>query len=453
MKTLVAAARDAVRSTLWPIPALAVIVALAVGMLLPLVDRVADDSLSDLWGRLLFDGDAGAASTVLSSVASSLITVTSLTFSLTVVTLQLASSQFSPRLLRTFTRDLFVQGTLALFLATFTYSLTVLRGVRQGGDKGDPVVPRMAVSLSYVLAVASVLALVAFLAHLARQIRVETMLRDVHRDADGAMRGFLDPLDEADDGPPPPAGPADAGLLLAPSSGFLIRIDQDRLLSCAVEANAVIEVDAHPGSFLVPGVPIGRAWTASGGRLDPDTADRLLPAAAGCLHTGIERTVTQDVGYGLRQLTDVVNKALSPGINDPTTAVHALGHVSVLLCDLADRRLGDVVLRDDRGHPRVLLHRPDLEALLEASLAQPRRYGAADPQVLGRLFRLLVELGWRARPADGPVVLRHLGRLHDVAAAGDFDAHERLAFADLEHEVRSAVALVARDGRPVTRAS
>ncbi len=137
---------------------------------------------------VLFGGDAGSASTVLDAVASSLITVTSLTFSLTVVTLQLASSQFSPRLLRTFTQDLFVQSTLALFLATFAYSLTVLRSVRSGDDGQEPFVPRISVTTSYVLAMVSVIALVLFLAHLARQIRVETMLHQVRRDASGTLR-------------------------------------------------------------------------------------------------------------------------------------------------------------------------------------------------------------------------------------------------------------------------
>ncbi len=115
------------------------------------------------------------------------------------------------------------------------------------------------------------------------------------------------------------------------------------------------------------------------------------------LRTGTERTAAQDVGFGLRQLTDVATKALSPGINDPTTAVHALGHVSALLGELADAELGPVESRGDDGS-RVVLHRPDLEHLVEMSLTQIRRYGAADPLVVARLYRLLAELSWRSRP-------------------------------------------------------
>jgi len=141
---------------------------------------------------VLFGGDADAVRSLLGAIASSLITVTALTFSLTVVTLQLASSQFSPRLLRTFTSDQFVQATLALFLATFTYALTVLRAVRSAGDSGQAeFFPKFAVTLAFLLAVASVLGLVLFLAHLTAQIRVETMLRNVHRDASRTMRAVL----------------------------------------------------------------------------------------------------------------------------------------------------------------------------------------------------------------------------------------------------------------------
>ena len=128
---------------------------------------------------------------MLAAIAGSLITVTSLTFSLTVVTLQLASSQFSPRLLRTFTRDRFVHATLALFLATFAYALTVLRTVRTADDDQPDVRPAGVGDSGVPLTLASVICLVLFLAHLAGKIRVETMLRDVHTDATATAQRVL----------------------------------------------------------------------------------------------------------------------------------------------------------------------------------------------------------------------------------------------------------------------
>ena len=139
---------DYVRSSLWPLPAFAIVVALAAAVTLTTIDRRVE-GLPDVYASLIFGGDAAAARSVLESVAGSVITVTALTFSLTVVTLQLASSQFSPRLLRMFTRDRVVQGTLSLFLGTFVFTLTVLRVVRSASDSGPEFVPRLSVTATY----------------------------------------------------------------------------------------------------------------------------------------------------------------------------------------------------------------------------------------------------------------------------------------------------------------
>lgn len=384
-------ARDTVRTQLWPLPLAGVSVAFILGLVLPSVDRHIDTSLPPWLAGVLFSGDPSAARTVLDAVSSSLITVTSLTFSLTVVTLQLASSQFSPRLLRTFTSDVFVQATLGLFLATFTYSLTVLRSVRTSADGQSAFVPRVSVTVSFVLALASVIGLVVFLAHLARQIRVETMLEEVHTDASATLRAVVDEPDRPDrgDGPAMPPRPGHATTMLARSSGFVVRIDEGELLGVTVDADIYVVLDRYPGASVVAGTPIGSMWSDTG-PIDPDRADRLTERISHALHVGMERTAVQDIGYGLRQLTDVANKALSPGINDPTTAVHALGHISALLGEIADRDPGPARLsRDDVV--RVELARPGFVELLDSSFTQPRRYGGADPQVAIRLFQLLEE--------------------------------------------------------------
>ena len=437
MMTWLATIRDTFKTQLWPIPTIAVVVALVVGFGLPELDSALNRHLSERVSGLLFGGDADAARSLLGAIASSLITVTALTFSLTVVTLQLASSQFSPRLLRTFTSDQFVQATLALFLATFTYALTVLRAVRSAGDSGQAeFVPKFAVSLAFLLAVASVLGLVLFLAHLTAQIRVETMLRNVHRDASRTMREVLPQRDDAEDHQPPgPRTPLDALQLLAHDDGFLTRIDQDDLLAVAVDEGALLSLDVSPGSFMVRGTPIGAAWPASGGRFDTEASDRVAAHVAGCLHTGFERIASQDVGYGLRQLADVANKALSPGINDPTTAIHALGHISSFLCDLTDHALGQQQLRDEDDRIRVTLHRPDFAAYVDLGISQPRRYGAADPQVMEKIFQVLLDLTHRAAPEQRPVIRDQLARLRGTVDAQTFDSAERTALAELGQRV------------------
>ena len=449
LKRAVQTVQDGVRTQLWPLPVLGVILAVAAGVLVPLLDVRLDTHLSGLLNTLIFNGDPGAARTVLSAVASSLITVTSLTFSLTVVTLQLASSQFSPRLLRTFTQDLFVQVTLAIFLATFTFSLTVLRSVRSPSEGGAVFVPRLSVTVAFLLALASVVALVLFLAHLTRQIRVETMLQRVYDDAASTMATNLTRHDDPDANRSTPERPAGGThVLMATSSGFLTSIDQDDLLDAATAADAVVAIERHPGSFVVKGTPLGHAWSRGGDLLGSDELDRLRKKVAATVNLGPERTAAQDVGYGLRQVTDIVNKALSPGINDPTTAIHGLGQTSALLSELTDYDLGPLVLHDDHDQPRIVLHRPGFPALLELAVSQPRSYGESDPQVLGRLYEVLTDLAWHSRPEHHQPVLDQLRRLDDTTSEQDLDDTETARLSHLSQDVRS---ILTRAGtRPAT---
>ena len=442
VSALLPSARDKVRSQLWPLPVLGVVVAVLAGVLIPELDTRLDDQLPRWFSAALFGGDAGAARTLLDAIASSLITVTSLTFSLTVVTLQLASSQFSPRLLRTFASDVFVQATLAIFLATFTYALTVLRAVRSGDDRGSDFVPRISVTVAFLLAIASVLGLVLFLAHLVRQIRVETMLRDVHQDAIVTVHKATRPIQNAEPSRQLPTAPTDADEVTGASSGFLTSIDGPGLCAAATEADAHLIIWSHPGSSVIEGVPIGVTWSAHG-PLAQDRLSRMQNSIARCIKVGHERTAAQDVSYGLRQLTDVANKALSPGINDPTTAIHALGHISALLCQLADRDLGPVTLCDGDGLVRVVLRRPGFADLLDVAISQPRRYGSSDAQVMARLFRLLEEVAWRSD--DVRSVSLQLDRLVTTVGRSDLDATE---VAELEQLRRRVEAVLARPSGP-----
>ncbi|MGW8062577.1 DUF2254 domain-containing protein [Streptomyces ziwulingensis] len=431
--------RDTLRAQLWPLPTLGVVLAVVAGVGLPRMDERFQHDIPPWLSDYLFGGNADAARSVLEAIAGSLVTVTALTFSLTVLTLQLASSQFSPRLLRTFTADRYVQTTLALFLATFTYALTVLRTVRTGEDGRGGFVPQVSVTVALLLTLAGVLGLVLFLSHLAREIRVETMMSSVHSAADRTIQRLL-PHEEDPPRGDPTAGihrsgllepPPNAVTLTAGTSGFLTSVDEEALLDAAVKADAVLLIDRDPGSSLVTGTPMGAAWPRTNEPFAPGTRARLTEAAAKAVTTGSERTDHQDVAFGLRQLTDIAAKALSPGVNDPTTAVHALSHSSALLCELTRRHLGPRLLLDDDQQVRVVLRRPNLEELLDLAVAQPMRYGAAEPAVLGRVAMLLRELAWTGTPAHLPPVHSVLTRLRATIDAQDFHPAERLRLTEL----------------------
>jgi uncharacterized membrane protein len=435
MNTRTAHWLDALRTQLWPLPVLAVALAVFLGVALPALDSAVDGELPDSVAVFLFSGGPEAARAVLQAIAGSLITVTSLTFSLTVVTLQLASSQFSPRLLRTFTSDRFVHGTLALFLAAFAFALTVLRSVREEGSGNTAFVPEISVTVAFALAIASVVGLVLFLAHLTREIRVETMLRRVNAETRETINRVF-PQERPARGPEPLPAP-DSFPILAASSGFLTSYDQSALLEAAKNAGAVVRIDREPGSSLVEGVPFATAWpVAPGASFSAEAREKLAKDINAAVATGFERTNVQDVGFGFRQFVDVAARALSPGINDPTTAVHVIGHLSALLCGLAERDPGPEHLVDDDGRARVVLALPRLQDLLSLAMDQPRHYGAADPAVAARLLQLLQELAWSDRKGRYRAeIADHLGRMRNAIGSARYSTPERKTLMDLADSV------------------
>ncbi|WP_226761434.1 DUF2254 domain-containing protein [Arthrobacter sp. SO3] len=417
---------DTLRTQLWPVPALAVILAVALGFVLPALDAAVDDGIPDGAAVFLFSGGPEAARSVLQAISGSLITVTSLTFSLTVVTLQLASSQFSPRLLRTFTADQFVHATLALFLSAFAFALTVLRSVRTESSGGTSFVPEISVTVAFVLAIASVMGLVLFLAHLTREIRVETMMRRVSAETRETIDRVF-PKDRSEAVPEDLLSQDKGTRIVCSKSGFLTSYDAGALVQAAVDNGALIRVDREPGSSLVDGVPFATVWPVSpGSPLTVEASSKLQAAANAAVTTGFERTNVQDVGFGFRQLVDVAARALSPGINDPTTAVHVLGHLSALLCRLTNRHPGPLQLTDDEGRVRVVLAMPALGDLLELVMAQPRLYGIADPAVAERLLELLQELSWcDSEGRYRAEILEQVARMREALNTGTYAPADR----------------------------
>jgi uncharacterized membrane protein len=387
--------RQAVTGALWPLPTAAILLAIGLGIGLPVLDEVLDSGHEPL--TLVFEGGPSAARGILSTIAGSVISVVTLLFSLTIVTLQLASSQYSPRLLQTFVRDRVVQVCLGTLLATFVYSLMVLRSVRSAdeSDEGSAFVPRLSVTVAFVFALASVAALVTFLAHQTRQLRVETMMRDVHAESTATIERLAAQLDgDSPDGPLPDV-PAHARPLCARASGFLVQTAEGPLLAELSGCGAVLRLDRRPGESVVFGTPLAWAWTDAPTAQPP--VDALEAALQRHVALSFERSPAADPSYGLRKLVDVAARALSPGINDPTTAVHALSHVSALMAQLSTRDTWHRQVAGDDGVRRLLLPSWDHAALLDLSLTQVRSYGRQDTTVVERLFALLAEVGWQAR--------------------------------------------------------
>ncbi len=377
------------RGALWPLPAAAVLVAVGLGVALPVLDAALEGPDGHPLA-FVFGGGPSAARGLLAAIAGSLISVTGLVFSLTVVTLQLASSQYSPRLLQTFATDRVVQATLAQLSATFVYALTVLRTVRSEGETEDETafVPRLGVTLGYLLALGSVVALLFFLGHLSRSLRVETMLRDVHQESVETLARERSP-----DAPRGPVHPPDGEpvAVLAGTSGFVTDVDEPRLVATAAEAGAVVVLVPRIGDPVVTGAPLAHVWGAGAAR-EPHLADAVRAA----VRLEFERSPGRDTTYSLRKVVDIAVRAISPGINDPTTAVHALSHASAILGDLLERAPRPRCSEDEAGTLRLVVPHWTADDVIALALEEPLQFASGQPAVLRRIAGVLREVAWRA---------------------------------------------------------
>ena len=331
----------------------------------------------------LWFGDVDAARGLLQTVSTAVMTATTLSFSLTVLALQLASQQFSPRLLHEFARDPVAKRVITVLTVTFVFSTTSLYGMR-----GDLPVPALSTAVSLVLGVVSLGAIVAFISHMAKILRVSTMMAIVHDDTTRAIEQFYpERRDRA--GTQWDVPDADKALVVhAARSGFVQRVDVDLLVREAEQCDVVVHVVVRAGDQIVRGTPVALAWRAGGERVD-DGGERVRDFVSDALILGFERTLDQDVAFGFRQLEDIAVKAMSPAINDPVTAANGVGHMGDLLVNLTGCRLGPTMHDDASGVPRALVPDRDFAYYLDLCCGQLRRFGSHEPTILMALLEML----------------------------------------------------------------
>jgi uncharacterized membrane protein len=365
------------QGALWVLPGLSVLLALVLGSALSAVDV----PLSSPLHRLVFQGTVDDARTLLIGIAGTMITVIALMLGLTVVALQLSSTQFSPRLLRNFLRDRQNQLVLSAFVASFAYSTAGLYTVGVSAGTRTTDFPRLAVTGAIVLLFVSLGALVFEVHHISHSMQVDEIMRKVE---DGTQRVVRQSLPYPTGGAPPPI-PRTAIPLRAARSGYVQTVHPEPLIAVAGELRVNAAVVPKVGDHVVSGTPIGWVWRADGA--EPD-GKSLHTAVHRSVRLGFERTLEQDAAFGIRQLVDIASKALSPAVNDPYTGVQAIDHLATVLASIARREQGPAVYQT-AGATTVTVPAHDFADYLELACAQIRRYGASEPTVGRSLIRLL----------------------------------------------------------------
>lgn len=415
--TRICAFWERLRASFWFLPS--VMAAAAVGLSVALVEIDAwlgVKAVRDV-GWLYTFGPEGARA-ILSAIASSMITVAGLTFSITMLTLQLASSQFGPRLLRNFMRDRGNQAVLGTFIATFVYCLLVLRTVR--GSEASSLVPHLAVAFGVLLALASIAVLIYFIHHVATSIRIETLLAQLAAETVAAIDRLYperigdDPL-RAENNNPEHRMPGDfengALPIRTMQSGYVQRVDGDALMRLAVEHDLIVRIEERPGCFVKEGDAMLSVYPRQG------VADEVAEELRDALVVGRERTPEHDLEFSIRRIVEIAQRALSPGVNDPTTAIYCIDRLGETLSRMTERDMPSPLRFDEKRRLRIVTEVASFEALAYPAFAAVARYGVADADVVEKLLGTM-DMLIRTAPPRASEAIRDLG-LDIRRASGD----------------------------------
>lgn len=405
---------DTLINSYWFLPSLMAVGA-GIGALVTLrFDSAGDtDWLQEIgW---FWSGGPDGARAVLSTIAGSVMTVVSIVFSITIAALAQTSSQFGPRVLRNFTSDWGNQFVLGAFIATFIYCLLVLRTVRSVEE--NQFVPYLSVNVGIALVMVTLGVLIYFIHHITQRIQVENVIAEIGHDFAAALPRLFpkeigQPADGAEVKPPTAEEWEAATIVPAPRNGYVQRVDDSKLMRLADAYDLLIKLEKRPGDFVIVDTPLLRV-------LAPAQADeRWHNRLQASFTIGANRTPYQDVGYSLQQAVEIAALALSPGVNEPFTAITCIDWLGTALRGILLHNHASPWRHNESGRLRVIAHPVTFGELTAAIFDQIRIYGSANPTVMMQLLQMIASLASHLQcDADRWVLIAHVHQIGRDAVA------------------------------------
>lgn len=406
---------ERLRNSYWFVPSLMLLGSALLAAVTVKIDEGFDPETVEWLGRVVYTGGPDGAREVLGTIASSMITVAGVVFSITIVTLQLASSQFGPRMLSNFMRDRGQQLTLGTFVSTFLYSLLVLRTVRTD----EPTeVPHLSVTVALLLAVAGLSVLIYFIHHVATTIQAPNLIAAISQELRRATDALFPDVEDVDK-----AGTTDRDLELpgdydtrsrripAESTGYVQVIDLERLVTIGRDHDLLIRLDTRAGRFVVDDTTFAQAYPAE------RVTDEVVHAIAAAVVAGSRRSSQDDIEFPIKQMVEIAVRALSPGINDPFTANTCVDQLSAGLCELAGREFPPPHVVDEDGQVRVTVGDPvTWDRMVGGAFDQIRQCADFHASVYVHLLESLTRVAGCVRHPDRLEPLLREGRLALEAA-------------------------------------
>ncbi len=378
---------------------------------------------------------------MLGVIAGSMITIAGVVFSMTLVALSLASSQLGPRLLHNFMRDTTTQTVLGTFVATFLYCLIVLRTIRRPDE--ITFVPHLSVTLGVLLAVVSVGLLIYFIHHVSVSIQANEVVALVGTELiEGIERLFPENIGRG--APQIPTEPPDTAFLDtfdrqahpvgSAGDGYLQFVDGMVLMALAMKEDVVIRLERRPGNYIVAARPLALVWPGS------RVTDQLKGRINSAFILGNQRTSVQDIEFAVNQLVEIAVRALSPGVNDPFTAMTCVDHLGSALCRLAQRDMPSPYRHDSQDQLRLITPIFTFPDVTEAAFNQIRQSGRTSTAVTIRLLETIAEVARSVhRPEDRAALLRHAKMIARGARGGLSEGEDRQ---EVEERYRTASLLL-----------
>lgn len=446
MKALLLKYWDRVRSSFWFVPSAMALAAIALAFATVAVDELmAEKSLRmPSW---IYTGGADGASLLLSTIAGSMINIAGVVFSMTLISLSLASSQLGPRSLRNFMRDATNQLVIGTFVSTFVYCLLVLRTIRRADE--TLFVPYLAVSVGVLLAVASLAVLIYFIHHVAVSIQADHVIARVSEELiEGVEDLFPEPMGESEtqrgsetlDSGWPAAFDREARPIAATEDGYLKVVDPEALMKLAVQEKLLFHLPSRPGDYVVKSRPLAMAWPGE------RVTDELVSQVRDAFVLGAQRTASQDIEFSVNQLVEIAGRALSPGVNDPFTAITCVDRLGSALCRLAQRQIPSRYRFDEHGVLRMIARAPTFPDIVDASFNQIRQHARSNAAVTIRLLETIAVIAQVVRrPLDRAALQRHVAMIVRGARDGLPEAEDRKAVAQ---RYQTAVRLLSQPEGP-----
>lgn len=437
-----------IRASYWFVPSIMVFLSILLASFSQWLDGVVDPvGLTGLgW---LYTNEAVGARDVLSTIAGSMITVAGVTFSMTMVSVSNASAQFGPRLVNNFMRDRGNQITLGTFISTFVFCLMVLRGVRNGVDSNEDLVafvPHISVLIAVLLALASITVLTYFIHHIPETINVGNIVANLGRDM---KRRVAESFPEDNWFPESVAKRqtnraeftkekiSQSVAVKCERSGYAQVIDNAKILDLAIKRDLVVRVEFLPGDFSLSGETLLHAWPAS--NLEDGDIETLRRAFSFNVHPAS----AHNIRFLVDQLVEIIGRALSPGVNDPYTAINCLNWLMDSLATASRAAAPTGEQFDGGGNLRIVANAYDFERLAESIFDQSLQYVCSDRNVALHSLQMIATVGSQTAQSDYRVILkRHAQRIASAAA-------DRIAETTLTMEIDSAARTVTDilDGR------